>query len=189
VSSLRKEASIWKGDDMTRSGISTLAFALPILFAAGAGRAQTAPAHCAHHAAVEERGDRVMGFDHEKTTHHFRLTPSGGAIEVTAKDGADTESRDAIRSHLSHIAGMFAEGDFEAPMLVHGRMPPGAPAMHRRKDAIRWQFEEIPSGGRIRVTTADSEALSAVHEFLRFQIEDHQTGDSPEMREDLPPTQ
>jgi len=172
---------------MTRSRIPTLAFALPILFAASAARAQTESVHCAHHAAVEERGDRVMGFDHEKTTHHFRLTSSGGAIEVTAKDAADSGSRDAIRSHLSHIARMFAEGDFEAPMLVHGRVPPGAPAMRRRKDVIRWHFEEIPSGGRIRVSTANAEALSAVHEFLRFQIEDHETGDSPEVREDLPP--
>ncbi len=136
---------------------------------------------CAHHAAVSERGDHVMGFDHEKTTHHFRLSKQGGAIEVTANDATDTASRDAIRSHLSHIARMFSEGDFQAPMLIHDRVPPGVPVMQRKKAVIGWKYEDMPSGGRVLVTTADTEALSAVHEFLRFQIEDHQTGDSKEI--------
>ena len=50
-----------------------------------------------HHAAVNERGDHVMGFDHEKTTHHFRLTKSGGVIEVSANDPKDTDSRPPSR--------------------------------------------------------------------------------------------
>lgn len=32
-----------------------------------------------HHNAVDHRGDQVMGFSHEKTTHHFRLFTDGGA--------------------------------------------------------------------------------------------------------------
>jgi hypothetical protein len=34
--------------------------------------------HDAHHAGVNERGDKVMGFSHEKTAHHFRLKADGG---------------------------------------------------------------------------------------------------------------
>ncbi len=135
-----------------------------------------------HHAAVDVRGDHVMGFDHEKTTHHFRLTTSGGAIEVSANDAGDTESRDAIRGHLPHIAAMFARGDFDAPMLIHGRVPPGVPAMRKRKSLIRWVYEETAAGGRILATTGDASARSALHEFLRFQIRDHRTGDSTEIR-------
>src|SRR5215471_17763400 len=78
-----------------------------------------------HHKAVDQRGDHVMGFSHRKTTHHFWLFNDGGAIEVTANDPKDTESRDQIRMHLSHIAQMFADGNFQAPMLIHDRMPPG----------------------------------------------------------------
>jgi hypothetical protein len=33
-------------------------------------------------------------------------------------------------------------------------------------------YEETAAGGRILVTTKDAAALSAIHEFLRFQIED-----------------
>ena len=48
--------------------------------------AQTTPAPTPnHHAAVNERGDHVMGFDHEKTTHHFRLTKSGGVSPLAMK--------------------------------------------------------------------------------------------------------
>ena len=64
-------------------------------------------------------GDTVMGFSHEKTTHHFELSYDGGAIDVRANDVKDTKSRDQIRSHFRHIAQMFADGNFNAPMLVH----------------------------------------------------------------------
>jgi hypothetical protein len=130
-----------------------------------------------HHAKVDERGDHVMGFDRAKTTHHFLLSASGGSIEVTANDPDDSESRDAIRAHLSHVAGMFAEGNFDAPILIHERVPPGVPTMRQKKAVIEWKFEELPAGGAVRITTRDSEARSAIHEFLRFQVEDHRTGD------------
>ena len=137
-----------------------------------------------HHADVDKRGDHVMGFDHEKTTHHFRLSRSGGWIEASANDPEDTASRDAIREHFAHIAGMFAEGNFDAPMLIHDRIPPGVPTMKRKKTDIEWKVEETPAGARVRITTKDAEALAAVHDFLRFQIEDHRTGDSTEVAAD-----
>jgi hypothetical protein len=130
-----------------------------------------------HHAGVDARGDKVMGFDHSKTTHHFLLAAAGGSIEVAANRAEDGDSRDAIRAHLAHIAKMFSEGNFEAPMLIHGRTPPGVPVMKRKKAGIRWKYEEIENGARVVATTKDPEALSAIHEFLRFQIADHRTGD------------
>ena len=136
-----------------------------------------AMAQDAHHDAVDKRGDDVMGFSHEKTTHHFRLFADGGAIEVTANDAKDTESRELIRMHLGHIAKMFAEGNFQAPMLIHDQTPPGVPAMQRLKGEIRYRYEEIDRGGRVRIVSADREAVAAAHEFLRFQIADHRTGD------------
>jgi hypothetical protein len=143
--------------------------------------------HAAHHSGVDSRGDHVMGFDHATTTHHFRLFASGGSIEVTANDPADTAGRDAIRMHLSHIAGMFAEGDFQAPMLIHDRVPPGVPAMKALREKILWKFEPIDRGGVVRASTRDAKALSAIHEFLLFQIEDHRTGDPATISDDPPP--
>ncbi len=137
-----------------------------------------AQGHDQHHADVNARGDQVMGFDHERTTHHFHLTSDGGAIEVEANDPKDTASRDQIREHLSHIAQMFADGDFTAPMLIHAQTPPGVAAMKRLRAEIQYRFEETESGGRIRIATRNREALAAIYEFLRFQITDHGTSDS-----------
>jgi hypothetical protein len=129
---------------------------------------------------VNERGDHAMGFSHEKTTHHFRLTAEGGAIEVSANDPNDAASREQIRTHLSHIAKLFKEGDFNTPMLIHGEAPPGVATMTRLKADISYTFERIEFGARVRIATATAEAVEAIHEFLRYQIKDHQTGDSLE---------
>lgn len=131
-----------------------------------------------HHQGVVERGDQAMGFSDEKTAHHFRIYTDGGAIEVEAKDVKDEESRDAIRGHLTHIVKLFSAGDFSIPMLIHGQDPPGAETMKRLRQAIDYKSEITERGGRIRITTKNAEALEAIHSFLRFQISDHQTGDS-----------
>ncbi len=53
--------------------------------------------------------------------------------------------------------------------------------MKRGRTSIRWIYEETPEGGRVTASTKDPAALAAIHEFLRFQIEDHRTGDSTEV--------
>jgi len=131
-----------------------------------------------HQADVEKHGDEAMGFPHDKTTHHFRLYSDGGAIEVTVKDSKDSQNMQAIRSHLSHIATMFSNGEFSIPMLVHDQVPPGVPVMKEKRAEISYSFEELSAGGRVRIKTPNPDALKAIHQFLRFQIEEHQTGDA-----------
>ena len=120
----------------------------------------------------------VMGFDQVRTTHHFLLFNDGGAIDVGIRESADTKNRDAIRSHLPHIAMMFGEGNFEAPMLVHdSKNVPGTKVMTERKNVIRYQYVETATGGRVNIVTSDPDALAAVHTLLKFQIAEHKTGD------------
>ena len=129
-------------------------------------------------AARQDHGAMVMGFDQARTTHHFLLFTDGGAIDVSVNDPADTKNRDAIRSHLPHIAAMFGQGDFEAPMLVHdSKNVPGTSVMTERKGAIRYQYVETANGGRVNIVTSDPAAVAAVHAFLTFQIAEHKTGD------------
>ena len=135
-----------------------------------------------HQATVNEHGDHVMGFSHGKTTHHFELHYDGGLVDVRADDVKDTGSRDRIRSHFHHIAQMFADGNFNAPMLVHGKDVPGTATMTQLKDQLHWQLQETPRGARLTVTADNKPALAAVHQFLRFQIEDHKTGDCTAVR-------
>jgi hypothetical protein len=130
-----------------------------------------------HYDDVNQHGDTAMGFSHMKSTHHFRLTAQGGTIEVQANDAKDTETRDQIRTHLQEISKLFKAGDFSAPEFTHSRVPPGVAAMQRLKADITYRYEELPNGGRVVITTKNAEALTAVHDFLHFQIEDHRTGD------------
>ena len=132
----------------------------------------------AHAAAVDARGDQAMGFSHEKTAHHFQLLPDGGSIEVIASDPGDAASRDQIKAHLSHIVQMFSDGNFELPMFIHDTVPPGVPVMRSKRSAIAYAFERTTTGGRVRITTTDPDALTAVHQFLAFQIDDHRTHDA-----------
>jgi len=134
-----------------------------------------------HHATMESHGDQAMGFLHCKTTHHFRLMSDGGAIEVTANDANDHANTQAIRSHLSHITPMFGDGDFSAPMFTHDTVPPGVTTMKLMKSAIHYVYEDLPAGGRVRIQSADPIAVASIHDFLRFQIAEHETGDSVEV--------
>jgi hypothetical protein len=134
-----------------------------------------------HHAALLKHGDEGMGFSHQKTSHHFRIEVDGGAIEVTANNANDEASLAAIRSHLPRIAAMFREGDFSTPKFVHDGVPPGATTMKLLKFKIEYEYEEISSGGRVRMQSSDPVAIAAIHDFLRFQISGHQTGDPIEV--------
>ncbi len=135
------------------------------------------PLHAEHMKALDQRGDKVMGFGHTRTRHHFLIERDGGVIQVEANDPADVQSRNQIRSHLAQVAEAFSRGDFAMPKAIHDRVLPGVPEMTRLKDAISYRYEEMERGGRVRITTADPAALEAVHSFLHAQIQDHRTGD------------
>jgi hypothetical protein len=136
--------------------------------------------HQPHQAVVEGHGDQAMGFLHDKTTHHFRMANDGGAIEVTVNETTDKPDLEAVRLHLSHITTMFRNGDFSTPMFIHDGVPPGVTTMKLMKEAIRYSYEELPSGGRVRLQSTDAIAVAAIHDFMRFQITEHKTGDSLE---------
>ena len=128
--------------------------------------------------SVDQRGDQAMGFSHEQTAHHFTLTADGGRISAAALSADDVASRDAIRAHMGHIAQAFTAGNFEMPMFIHGKTPPGVDTMRRLKGDIVYRAEDTSLGGRVVIQTRNDAAREAIHEFLKFQIEDHATGDS-----------
>jgi len=139
------------------------------------------PRHAAH-TPMNERGEKGMGFSQTATTHHFLLNSNGGVIQVDAKDSAGAANRNEIRMHLEHITKAFQSGDFDIPMFVHDAVPPGVPEMKRLRKNIQYSFEETRNGGRVIISSANKEALEAIHQFLRFQIEEHKTGDQLDVR-------
>ncbi|MEQ1759714.1 MAG: hypothetical protein ABL986_15465 [Vicinamibacterales bacterium] len=155
--------------------------AVVAVIGAASARAQQptqSPAHDpVHHQEMLARGAQAMGFDQERTVHHFLLYADGGAIDVAVKEASDHVNLHAIRQHLPEVALAFKAGDFTKPFLTHAQQVPGTVEMARLKDRITYQYEETTAGGRVRIVTRDAAALAAVHAFLRFQIEDHRTGD------------
>jgi hypothetical protein len=130
------------------------------------------------HSPASSHQAMVMGFDQDRTAHHFHLYEDGGAIDIAVKDTGDIKNRDAIRSHLPHIAMMFGQGNFDAPMLVHdSKDVPGTAALATLRDKVTYTYAETPAGGRLNMVTSDKAALAALHEFLKYQIREHHTGD------------
>jgi hypothetical protein len=85
----------------------------------------------------------------------------GGAIELRA---ADEGSRDGLRQHLRSVRRAFANGG--VPPLAGLRPSASASTLGSYREVIDYTFEETAHGGRIRITTTNSEALGIVHRYL-----------------------
>jgi hypothetical protein len=124
-------------------------------------------------AGVQSRGAVVMGVDQSTSHHVFEDLPDGGRIVLVRDVEADTAGAAVIRRHLRIIADSFAAGVFSAPMLVHAREVPGTATMARLRDRIQYAPSDRPGGGELRLTSSDTEAIRAIHQFLAFQRMDH----------------
>jgi hypothetical protein len=67
--------------------------------------------------ALKKRGADAMGFDQDATNHHFKLSATGGSIEVTVNNRNEAVTVTAVRDHLRGIASEFAQGNFGKPFL------------------------------------------------------------------------
>jgi hypothetical protein len=145
-----------------------------------------APAEAApnpdRHADVRRRGADAMGFSQQDTSHQFLLTRSGGLIRITVNDPDNTEEAGQIGIHLRQVAAQFARGDFSAPQLTHGTTPPGTAQMRQLRSRITYTAHGIQDGAELIISSQDQKAITAIHQFLQFQIEDHQTGDAAAIR-------
>jgi hypothetical protein len=126
----------------------TAAFAAPTLTL---GNSFSGQQDHSKHQQMEHRGNQGMGFDQQKTTHHFLLRKDGGAIQVTANSADDKTSKEEIQMHLRHITSAFQSGDFNIPMFVHDQTPPGVETMKKLKDQIRYKYEAADNGGRVAI--------------------------------------
>jgi len=55
--------------------------------------------------------------------------------------------------------------------------------MQRLKAEISYKYKETERGALIRISTTNADALKAVHDFLKYQITEHMTGDPLEAPE------
>lgn len=127
-------------------------------------------------AAMQQRGQAVMGVDQYASAHVFEDSPDGGRVVLERADASDTADIATIRAHMRDIAVAFRAGDFTKPFQVHAQTVPGTAEMTARKGAITYEARDLPRGGEVRIRTADPAATAAIHEFLKFQREQHHAG-------------
>ena len=123
-------------------------------------------------AAMQQRGKIAMGVDQYTSIHHFDDLADGGRIRFE-RDRNDTTGAHAIQVHLRGIAKAFSSGDFSTPGFVHMQSAPGTVVMTTKRAVIRYALKALPRGGELRITTRDTMARRAVHQFLAFQRGEH----------------
>jgi hypothetical protein len=124
-------------------------------------------------AAMQERGEHVMGVDQYTSAHVFEDLPDGGRVVLDRDDPSDTVGIKAIRAHMRDIGGAFRAGDFAKPFAVHAQVVPGTAVMTATRDAISYEVIDRPKGGEVRMQSTDPAAIAAIHEFLEFQRQQH----------------
>ena len=127
-------------------------------------------------AAMQSRGAHVMGVDQYTAAHVFEDLPDGGRVVLDRDDPADTAAIATIRAHMGDIQAAFRAGDFTKPFQVHAQTVPGTTVMRERRAAISYEAIDRPRGGEVRITSRDSAAVRAIHEFLAFQRAHHAAG-------------
>src|SRR6202165_1035845 len=127
------------------------------------------PRNDADFAAMQARGQHVMGVDQYASAHVFEDLPDGGRIILDRADAADTAAITTIRKHMRDIVTAFRAGDFTKPFQVHAQTVPGTAVMAARRDAISYEAVDRPRGGEVRIRSSDASAIAAIHEFLAFQ--------------------
>jgi hypothetical protein len=98
---------------------------------------------------------------------HARSTPAAthGAHVMFQTRAAAEQSPDA------HAAEHSASGPLSSSFT------PGAATLSRLKSEIRYSYTQTDTGARVEIVTSNPQAAQAVHDFLRFQITEHRTGD------------
>ncbi len=124
-------------------------------------------------AAMQVRGQTVMGVNQYASAHVFEDLGDGGRIILDAEKLTDTAGIVAIRQHMRGIATAFRGGDFTGPFQVHAQVVPGTAVMTAHRTRITYEATDRPRGAEVRIRTADSAAVVAIHAFLAYQRTAH----------------
>lgn len=145
--------------------------AVAVMVAAGCGGSTTPLAN--RQADVRARGQQVMPFDLNRTTHVFAKTTVGGVESVLIKSSSDRDQLPLTRSHLRKEERLFSRGDFRDPMAIHGMQMPGIDALRRSAAEITITYRSLPRGAQLRYATDDPKVREALHEWFDVQLMDH----------------
>ncbi|WP_063780705.1 hypothetical protein [Nonomuraea sp. SBT364] len=131
------------------------------------------PALAERQAEIADKGQQVMPFDLERTTHRFTKTATGGVQTVTADDPADAQQVKLVREHLAMEAANFRQGDYGDPASIHGTEMPGLRELEQGHSRIDIRDTPITAGSQVTYTTSDPLLIKALHAWFDAQVTDH----------------
>jgi hypothetical protein len=127
--------------------------------------------------ALLTRATRVSGVDSERVNRHFYVLKNGGAVEITAKDANDDATIKAIQTYLKKESDLWMKGNFDNIAAVYGRAPEATTQLKKLRDNVTYAVVPEENGAVVRMLTINPMAKSAIHDYLRFQIDQLKTGD------------
>ncbi len=126
---------------------------------------------------LDARFSKALGTDTNKVTQHYHLVKNGGVIEFAAKDPSDTATIVAIQKYLNAQKDLFEKGKTDADADAHGRIPDGLPVLKKLRNEITFFAVKNEDGAVLRMFTTNLQARQAIQEFMKFEINEHKTGD------------
>jgi hypothetical protein len=127
--------------------------------------------------ALLNRVSKASGLDNERVDRHFYVLKNGGAVEVLAKNPNDEATVKAIQTYLKKESDLWTKGNFETITAVYGRPPEGTPQLKKLRNDVTFAVVPEENGAVLRMLTVNPTAKSAIHDYLRFQIDQLKTGD------------
>ena len=105
----------------------------------------------------------------------FETLPNGGIIEIQ-RASDDSAGMRAVRVRLRALAQALSQGDVSSPGYTRMTSAPGGRVMLDRRNAIRYDYRDLPRGGALRISTSDYAARKAIWEFIAFQRNENMAG-------------
>lgn len=155
---------------LAAAGVAAIAAASILYVVTGQNGQQTT---ADRQAEVAARGQQVMPFDLDRTTHRFTKSATGGVQTVTADDPADAQQIRLIREHLTEEATGFSKGDYGDPASIHGGEMPGLRELEQGYSRIGIRYAETSAGAQVTYTTSESSLVNALHAWFDAQVSDH----------------
>ena len=126
---------------------------------------------------INIRFSKSLGTDANRIFQHYYLVKNGGVIEFTAKDPADNTSIAAVQKYLETQKDLFEKGKNEGDTEVHGKTADGMPVLKKLRNEITFFAVKNEEGAVLRMFSTNEQARQAIQDFIKFQINEHKTGD------------
>jgi hypothetical protein len=126
---------------------------------------------------LNSRFSKALGTDASRIVQHYYLVKNGGVIEFTAKDPNDTTTISALQKYIDTQKDLFEKGKNDPDADVHGKVPDGVPILRKLRNEITFFAVKNDDGAALRMFSVNHQARQAIQNFLKFQINEHKTGD------------